>query len=124
MHTGFAGEDHAGRDLNKVADGDRLIEADAADINGYTILAAPVGSTGIASLVNPFHYGAAVYFASKVNVGGFGQEPEGNGVAVNAFCHALYDFGAKANGANPKFQETKVQIPALQFSVSVPAFKD
>lgn len=55
----------------------RFIKADAADIDRDAVAAAPVGGTGKARLIDPFHDHAAVYFAAEVDIRRFGEEAKG-----------------------------------------------
>ncbi len=76
VHTGTAGIAYAGMYLYNVSDKDRVNESHTAYINRYAILAAPVYGTGVGGLVDPLHYGAAMYFSSEIYICRFAQEPE------------------------------------------------
>lgn len=83
MHTRRSGVQNGGIHPHDFTDVDGFVKLDAAHINRHTITARPIARTGVAGLVDPGHHGAAVYFATKVDVGGLGEELEGEGVGFH-----------------------------------------
>src|SRR5258705_5202446 len=63
-------------DLHDVADDDRAIEPDAADIGGDDLAASPVGAAYISSVVHPMHGASTVDLAAPVDVGRGREEPQ------------------------------------------------
>ena len=99
-HGALAGAGQACVDLDEVTDGDRAIEADAACIDGHSLLTGPFHRAGGAGGIDPLHRGASVDLAAPVDVGRLGHEAvddaRGAGLAVvGLFRHLLFDVLAQ-----------------------------
>src|SRR5690606_28512027 len=74
MHTGSSRINHLSFHLYNLTNLDGFIKPYTAYIHSYRIIAAPGGRAGIAGLVYPFHYAAAMHVAAVINIAGFGYK--------------------------------------------------
>ena len=66
VHACTAGVGEPSVHLHHVADEHRLVEADAAGVDGYAVLSAPADRAGVSGLVAPLHHRAAVHLPLKL----------------------------------------------------------
>jgi hypothetical protein len=89
VHAARPGVNETSGDFHDVADDDRAIETDAADIGSQDLSAGPVGTAHKGGVVHPVHGASTVDFAAPVDVGRGREEPQcGLGCGAAVYCSA------------------------------------